>query len=250
MPKNIAEYGGVLKVRIEKIEDFKDEAGFMDKTDPFVEVQCGEETFKTATKKNAGGAAEFNEEFAFNKKEGVAELKAKVYDKDTLNNDTLGERVFDLTDSAGWGTGPYECVKDGSVTGKLWMEITWDRKSLVDFAGPIKVTIEKIEDFTGSGMFDKADPYVAIECGGEKFRTETKDNAGGSAVFDQEFTFNKEEGVSEMKLSVLDTDMMTDDLLGERTIDFKEYDHEDSPYECAKDGEANGKVWLKISWAQ
>eukprot|EP00287_Rhodomonas_sp_CCMP768_P009124 CAMPEP_0196724438 /NCGR_PEP_ID=MMETSP1091-20130531/6285_1 /TAXON_ID=302021 /ORGANISM="Rhodomonas sp., Strain CCMP768" /LENGTH=125 /DNA_ID=CAMNT_0042066553 /DNA_START=66 /DNA_END=443 /DNA_ORIENTATION=+ len=125
MPKDLAEFGGVLKVTVIKIQGFDESSGFMDKTDPFVELEMGEEKFKTATKNNAGGNAEYNEEFAFNKQEGEQTLKVRVYDSDTLSNDLLGQRDVDLDDES-TGNGSFDVVKDGKVTGQVFIEFAYN----------------------------------------------------------------------------------------------------------------------------
>mmetsp|Transcript_5274 Transcript_5274/g.12677 ORF Transcript_5274/g.12677 Transcript_5274/m.12677 type:complete len:126 (+) Transcript_5274:97-474(+) len=125
MPKDLAEFGGVLKVKVVKIQGFTEQAGFMDKTDPYVELEMGEETYKTATKNNAGGNAVFDEEFAFNKQEGEQTLRVRVYDSDTLSSDLLGARDVDLDDSS-TGNGSFDVVKDGKVTGQVFIEFSYN----------------------------------------------------------------------------------------------------------------------------
>eukprot|EP00286_Rhodomonas_abbreviata_P007479 CAMPEP_0181320424 /NCGR_PEP_ID=MMETSP1101-20121128/18118_1 /TAXON_ID=46948 /ORGANISM="Rhodomonas abbreviata, Strain Caron Lab Isolate" /LENGTH=125 /DNA_ID=CAMNT_0023428131 /DNA_START=26 /DNA_END=403 /DNA_ORIENTATION=+ len=125
MPKDLAEFGGILKVKVVKIEGFAETAGFMDKTDPFVELKMGEETFKTAVKNNAGGSAEFNEQFCFDKQEGEQTMRLRVLDSDTLSNDLLGSRDIDLDDSS-TGNGWYTVVSNGKETGKVFLEFAYD----------------------------------------------------------------------------------------------------------------------------
>lgn len=108
-----------------KIDGFSDTAGFMDKTDPFVELELGKEKYKTKVMNNAGGKADFNEEFAFDKKEGDQTIRLKVYDSDTMSNDLLGSRDIDLDDSS-TGNGWYNVVKGGKETGKVLLEFSYN----------------------------------------------------------------------------------------------------------------------------
>ena len=55
----------VLIVKVHRISGFTDNAGWMDRTDPFVQLMYGKQKSKTKVKNNAGGNAEFNEVFFF-----------------------------------------------------------------------------------------------------------------------------------------------------------------------------------------
>jgi len=123
--KDLADFAGVFKVTVVSISGFDETAGFMDKTDPFVTVKLGDEEFCTDVKSNAGGEAEFNEEFCFDKKEGADNLRVTVWDDDTLSNDLLGDRNVDLDDES-INKGEFEVTKDGKVTGKVVLEFDWD----------------------------------------------------------------------------------------------------------------------------
>jgi Ca2+-dependent lipid-binding protein len=55
----------VLIVKVHRISGFTDNAGWMDRTDPFVQLMYGKQKAKTKVKNNGGGNAEFNEVFFF-----------------------------------------------------------------------------------------------------------------------------------------------------------------------------------------
>jgi hypothetical protein len=88
---------GTLRVRVFRIINFKDTAGFMDKTDPYVKLQYGTTMHKTAAKNNAGGNAVFNEVFSFVRNTSQHQLQVAVYDSDTLRDDLLGATTIDLS---------------------------------------------------------------------------------------------------------------------------------------------------------
>ena len=50
-----------------RIIGFSDKAGWMDRTDPFVQITLGGHTASTFVKNNAGGTAEFNEVLSVNR---------------------------------------------------------------------------------------------------------------------------------------------------------------------------------------
>jgi hypothetical protein len=85
-----------VHIRVFRIMNFKDTAGWMDKTDPFVQLQLGKTIHKTAAKNNAGGAAIFDEVFSFVKEPSHNQLQVAVYDSDTVSNDLLGQTSIDL----------------------------------------------------------------------------------------------------------------------------------------------------------
>eukprot|EP01056_Protomagalhaensia_sp_Gyna25_P003686 Protomagalhaensia_sp_Gyna_25__3685@NODE_3307_length_629_cov_1302_762712_g2774_i0_p1_GENE_NODE_3307_length_629_cov_1302_762712_g2774_i0NODE_3307_length_629_cov_1302_762712_g2774_i0_p1_ORF_typecomplete_len122_score21_34C2/PF00168_30/1_7e17_NODE_3307_length_629_cov_1302_762712_g2774_i0197562 len=73
-------------------------SGFMDKTDPYVELVLGNQTKATAVQKNAGSNASFNESVIFDYN-GESELTINVYDKDRLMKDALlGSAVVAIGD--------------------------------------------------------------------------------------------------------------------------------------------------------
>jgi len=85
-----------VHVRVFRIMNFKDTAGFMDKTDPYVQLQYGTTLHKTTAKNNAGGNAVFNEVFSFVRNPSENQLKVAVFDSDTLIDDLLGLTTIDL----------------------------------------------------------------------------------------------------------------------------------------------------------
>jgi hypothetical protein len=87
---------GAIHVRVFRIINFTNTAGFRDKTDPYVKLQYGTTMHKTSVKNNAGGNAVFNEVFSFFKNPSQTQLRVAVYDSDTLRDDVLGANTIDL----------------------------------------------------------------------------------------------------------------------------------------------------------
>eukprot|EP00277_Geminigera_cryophila_P010826 CAMPEP_0179451886 /NCGR_PEP_ID=MMETSP0799-20121207/35916_1 /TAXON_ID=46947 /ORGANISM="Geminigera cryophila, Strain CCMP2564" /LENGTH=129 /DNA_ID=CAMNT_0021247545 /DNA_START=25 /DNA_END=414 /DNA_ORIENTATION=- len=122
-----AEFAGVLHITVVSIDEFSDTAGFMDRTDPYVSLTLGDETYKTTVKDNAGGKnVVFDEKLSFNKQLQENILKVKVYDKDTLSDDFLGERDVDLNlqdlDGESDDPVPFDIVHKGKVVGKVYLK--------------------------------------------------------------------------------------------------------------------------------
>ena len=93
-------FAGKLYVTVEKIANFSDKAGFMDRADPFVKLTLGNETKRTSVKKNAGGDVIYRETFTFIKAHMLGELKVVVMDWDAtaigVHSNTLGECTINL----------------------------------------------------------------------------------------------------------------------------------------------------------
>jgi hypothetical protein len=68
-------FAGTVHVRVFRIMNFKDTAGWMDKADPFVQLGMGKMMHKTAVKHNAGGTVVFDEVFSFFKDPSHAQLQ-------------------------------------------------------------------------------------------------------------------------------------------------------------------------------
>jgi hypothetical protein len=94
--QSVAAGQATVHVRVFRIVNFKDTAGFMDKTDPYVQLQYGTTLHKTTAKNNAGGNAVFNEVFSFVRNPSENQLKVAVFDSDTLLDDLLGLTTIDL----------------------------------------------------------------------------------------------------------------------------------------------------------
>eukprot|EP01057_Protomagalhaensia_wolfi_P003009 Protomagalhaensia_wolfi_Nauph_80__3008@NODE_3082_length_898_cov_1200_837020_g2414_i0_p1_GENE_NODE_3082_length_898_cov_1200_837020_g2414_i0NODE_3082_length_898_cov_1200_837020_g2414_i0_p1_ORF_typecomplete_len162_score42_76C2/PF00168_30/5_5e18_NODE_3082_length_898_cov_1200_837020_g2414_i0316801 len=72
-------------------------SGFMDKTDPYVELIVGNQKKQTSVQKKAGSNANFNETLLFDYN-GEGDLTINVYDKDRFKDDFLGTGVLAIGD--------------------------------------------------------------------------------------------------------------------------------------------------------
>ena len=87
-----------ILVKVFKICDFKETSGYLDISDPYVQVSCGSQSQRTATKVDAGGSASFEEIFSFTKDslDSTNVLRVVVYDSDSVKDDVLGALEIDL----------------------------------------------------------------------------------------------------------------------------------------------------------
>jgi hypothetical protein len=90
-------FSGQLYITVKKIDEFPNNAGFMDTTDPFVEIQVGNQTHQTVPRDNAGGRhVSIDETLSFNNRLLEKMMKVKVYDNNLISHTLLGEADVDL----------------------------------------------------------------------------------------------------------------------------------------------------------
>ncbi len=83
----------------------------------------------------------------------------------------------------------------------------------------VKAVMEKDADF-----FSKMDPYAIVNVGRQRQKTKVASKMGKKQVWNQDFVF-KITGETEIKISMYDEDMMTDDFLGSLVIPLKQFEN-------------------------
>jgi hypothetical protein len=159
-------FAGVLHVTVHSIEDFKDTSGLMDRTDPYVQVQIGTEQQQTSYKNDAGGHhVIFDETLSFEKALRDTALQVRVFDKDTLSDDFLGEGEVDLDKMRvppGGESGriTVDVSRKAKPAGKVVLSCSRRAPPAGSFKGILHVTVYSIDEFSDSaGFLDKTDPY-------------------------------------------------------------------------------------------
>jgi hypothetical protein len=135
-------FAGILKVKVARIDGFKDQASYLDKTDPKVKMWLGNsanpksgEKMKTTTKDNAGGSVTFDEVLNFNKAENMNLLTVAVYDDNSLGDESFGELSIDLNFQDLTGSIEtkepicFQVAKDGKTTGKVYLSLASAKKA-------------------------------------------------------------------------------------------------------------------------
>ena len=173
-------------VTVEKIDEFSDNAGFMDRADPYVLLSLDDDTMKTSVKDNAGGKnVFFNEILFFNKNLLSRELRVAVMDKDTISDDAMGEATIDLhalqmvEDHEDDQSRPFETKIKGKVAGRVFLKFS--RKAVPEraWAGLFHVVVHSIDGFKDkTSILSKSDPFVTLALGGETLSTTVKKSAG------------------------------------------------------------------------
>ena len=83
-------------------------------------------------------------------------------------------------------------------------------------------------------------------------KTQVKNNAGGNVDFNQIVSFQKESGLTKMKVEVMDSDTLSDDLLGVTEVDLTKVSYAEDltdikrgiAFECKQGDKVVGKVYL------
>jgi len=236
-----------LVVTVKSAKNLRDADGiFSGKSDPYCRIRIVDDNDHTTdivgTKKtkviNGGGEnPEWNETFTFAGLDTPAAytLYLNVLDKDYFTrDDPLGEARVDL--------GTLTHAKGGQEFRDVWIDgYIW--KAYLSFslstrggwgnspgsANSLRVRVRSVEgvrdwDHFGVG---KADPYVYLrvtDSAGKDVatpqRTSTKQDAGGSAAWDEEFQFERLEhpGACRLALAVYDRDTLVDENLGAATL--------------------------------
>lgn len=84
------------------------------------------------------------------------------------------------------------------------------------------------------------DPFVEIEFNGRKQRTKTIDKGGKRPVWDEAFDFQLETISGQIKLSCFDEDLISNDRVGDTTLDI--------PSVCTEEVLVGGRIcqWIPI----
>jgi hypothetical protein len=257
-------FQGCLHVTVDRIADFAEQAGLMDKTDPYISLSLGGERLRTSTKNNAGGSVVFNETLTFADKPLLhGNLHVQVMDSDTLFDDTLGAHTINVhgldmesEDFEDETPRPFDVLHKGAKAGTIWLAFS-RRTPPGAFAGIFHVTVLWIDEFADTAGFrDRTDPYVSLSLGSETLKTSTQDNAGGSnVVFNETLTFHKPLLRGLLTVSVMDEDTLVHDTLGACVVDVHSLelaaDYESAEPECYKvmrkgSQETAGCVYLRF----
>ncbi|XP_047338829.1 16 kDa phloem protein 2 [Impatiens glandulifera] len=103
-------------------------------------------------------------------------------------------------------------------------------------------------------VFGSMDPYVIITCRTQEKKSGVASGQGSTPEWNENFVFNVSDGVTELKVRIMDSDTGTaDDLVGEATIPlepvFMEGSLPTTSYTVVKDEEFRGEVRLSLTFS-
>ncbi|XWS38394.1 hypothetical protein CRYUN_Cryun19dG0127300 [Craigia yunnanensis] len=99
------------------------------------------------------------------------------------------------------------------------------------------------------------DPYVLLTCRTQEQKSSVASGKGSDPEWNENFVFNVSEGVSELKLKIMDGDCGSqDDFVGEVTISlepvFMEGNLPPTTYNAVKDEEYRGEIRLGLTFTR
>ena len=74
------------------------------------------------------------------------------------------------------------------------------------------------------------DPYCVLSLGKEQKKTKTKNEAGKRPVWNETFNFNGADNI--LKVKVMDEDTVTDDTVGEGSVDLAKFRNNPTEQQC------------------
>ncbi|XP_004300766.1 PREDICTED: elicitor-responsive protein 3-like [Fragaria vesca subsp. vesca] len=88
--------------------------------------------------------------------------------------------------------------------------------------GTLDVHLMNAKGLKNTEFFGKMDPYVIIQCKNQEKRSKVATSQGSKPVWNEKFVFRVTEGVTELKLTIMDKDTaVRDDFVGELSIPLK-----------------------------
>ncbi|MFD6187488.1 C2 domain-containing protein [Streptomyces goshikiensis] len=100
------------------------------------------------------------------------------------------------------------------------------------------------------GLLGKNDPFAVVSVGAQRHRTKTVREAGSAVTWNETFTFTAQSAENDLRLQVLDEDLLKNDLIGQARIPVQDIligETRESWYSVGEGPKARGEVLLKIT---
>ncbi|XP_022732803.1 elicitor-responsive protein 3 [Durio zibethinus] len=119
--------------------------------------------------------------------------------------------------------------------------------------GTLEVVLVSAKGLENTDFLSKMDPYVILVCRTQEQKSSVASGKGSDPVWNENFVFNVSEGVSELKLKIMDSDFGShDDFVGEATIPlepvFVEGKLPPTAYNVVKDEEYRGEIRIGLTF--
>ncbi|RDX88438.1 Elicitor-responsive protein 3, partial [Mucuna pruriens] len=119
--------------------------------------------------------------------------------------------------------------------------------------GSLEVFLVNAKGLNNTDFLGKMDPYVILICRTQEQKSNVATAQGSEPEWNENFVFNVSEGVSDLKLKIMDKDSMTaHDLVGEATIPlaalFTEGTIPPTSYNVVKDGQFCGEIKVGLTF--
>ncbi|KAK4262733.1 hypothetical protein QN277_028258 [Acacia crassicarpa] len=118
--------------------------------------------------------------------------------------------------------------------------------------GTLEVLLVSAKGLENSDFLNNMDPYVIITCRTQEQKSSVASGQGSEPEWNETFVFNLTGDISELTLKILDSDIGTDDFVGEATIPldalFTEGSIPPTAYNVIKDEEYKGEIKLGLTF--
>ncbi|XP_030472436.2 elicitor-responsive protein 3 isoform X1 [Syzygium oleosum] len=119
--------------------------------------------------------------------------------------------------------------------------------------GKLEVLLVGAKGLENTEFLSKMDPYVIITCRTQEKKSSVASGQGAEPEWNETFLFTVSEGVSELKLKIMDSDnFSSDDFVGEVTISlepvFVEGNVPPAAYNVVKDEEYCGEIRIGLTF--
>ncbi|XVE64879.1 hypothetical protein DITRI_Ditri07aG0137000 [Diplodiscus trichospermus] len=120
--------------------------------------------------------------------------------------------------------------------------------------GTLEVLLVSAKGLENTDFLCNMDPYVLLACRTQEQKSSVASGKGSDPEWNENFVFTVSEGVSELKLKILDSDCGSeDDFVGEATIPlepvFMEGKMPPTAYNVVKDEEYRGEIRLGLTFS-
>ncbi|XVF52853.1 hypothetical protein PTKIN_Ptkin05aG0052000 [Pterospermum kingtungense] len=119
--------------------------------------------------------------------------------------------------------------------------------------GTLEVLLVSAKGLENTDFLCNMDPYAVLICRTQEQKSSVASGKGSDPEWNETFSFNLSEGVSELKLKIMDSDTGSqDDFVGEATIPleplFMEGSLPPTVYNVVKDEEYRGEIKLGLTF--
>ncbi|EXB37397.1 Elicitor-responsive protein 3 [Morus notabilis] len=118
--------------------------------------------------------------------------------------------------------------------------------------GTLEVLLVSAKGLENTDFLNNMDPYVILTYRTQEQKSSIASGKGSDPEWNETFVFNVSEGVSELGLRIMDSDISQDDFVGEITISLEPLLLEGSipttTYNVVKDQEYRGEIRIGLTF--
>ncbi|KAK8618038.1 hypothetical protein V6N13_115913 [Hibiscus sabdariffa] len=118
--------------------------------------------------------------------------------------------------------------------------------------GSLEVFLVSAKGLEDMDIFGKMDPYVIMTLRTQEQKSSVASGQGSEPAWNENFLFNVSEGAEELKLKIMDSDVGSEDFVGEAEIPlravFREGTIPPTSYNVVRDKEFKGEIKVGLTF--